>query len=86
MKRKVLISIVGIAFFAVAIGFGFQENHSTETVKANISALQNAKANATCMSCSPAEEAMCHVGGQTTEGYYCYQAYDHVREQIFYTQ
>jgi len=40
MKRKVLISIVGIALFAVVIGFGFHENQQEENLKVkNIEAL-----------------------------------------------
>jgi len=40
MKRKVLISFVGIALFAVAIGFGFHENQQVENLKVkNIEAL-----------------------------------------------
>jgi|GEM_PF-1643342 len=40
MKKKVLISIVGIALFAVAIGFGFHENQQEDNLKVkNIEAL-----------------------------------------------
>ncbi|MGM0505460.1 MAG: hypothetical protein ACQESQ_12615 [Bacteroidota bacterium] len=86
MKNKVLISIVGIALFAMAVGFGSQENNRSETVESNIAALQNAEAKASCLSCSYAEGSLCYISGQTTDDYYCYQAYDHERDEKFITQ
>jgi len=86
MKKKVLISIVGIALFAVAIGFGFNENNRTETVESNIAALQNAEAKAACLSCATHDNVICYIAGQTTEGAYCFYAYDQTSGEYFTTE
>jgi len=86
MKRKVLISIIGIALFAVAIGFSANENNKSEIVKSNIAALQNAEANATaeCLSCNQAPDCFCYLAvGQTTQNAYCGFAYDNRHDEYF---
>ena len=40
MKKKVLFSIIGIALFAVAIGFSFNDKQATNLESKNIEALE----------------------------------------------
>jgi hypothetical protein len=63
MKRKVLFSIIGIALFAVAIGFNVQKNKNSDLVAENINALAQ----------SPHEGAKCYMacGGPVPDYYAC---------------
>ena len=76
MKKKVLISIVGIALFAVAIGFGTQREENSDLLIQNREALEQAEAGdihcSDVILCSTdnAVCTMCDDGGMhTTSGY-----------------
>ena len=85
MKKKVLFSIIGIALFAVAIGFGFQENNRSEIIESNIAALQNAEAvGADCLSCNTAPDCFCYLAvGHTTDNAYCGYAVERESGDVF---
>ena len=78
MKRKVLFSIVGIALFAVAIGFNSQKEEPSDIVVKNIEAI---KAQAQeeesldyaydCQRCKMAADA-CYILGSLKGGWVCY--------------
>ena len=68
MKKKVLFSIVGIALFAMAIGFGLNNKQEEEIEVKNVEALADV---------NPACPNGCHAGVMTC---FCYTIVWNARE------